>query len=92
MNYLVEQGAKMDSKNQRGQTPLAIALSRIDRSKRQLRPDVVAALKVLDNGATQLPAQPAPAATTAADSGASTPSSTDTPAGGAPAPRPNATP
>ncbi len=50
--YLVEHGARVDTKNKRGQTPLAIAFLRKDRSDRQLRPDVVAALKELDNGAT----------------------------------------
>jgi uncharacterized protein len=58
VKYLAEHGARVDVKNKRSQTPLAIALSRIDRSNRQLRPDVVAALKVLDNGAT--PPQEAP--------------------------------
>jgi ankyrin repeat protein len=50
--YLVAHGARVDTKNKRGQTPLAIAVLRKDRSDRQLRPDVVAALKELDNGAT----------------------------------------
>jgi ankyrin repeat protein len=58
VKYLASHGAKVETKNKRGQTPLAIALSRIDRSNRQLRPDVVAALKVIDNGAT--PPQEAP--------------------------------
>ena len=52
VRYLTDHGAKVETKNKRGQTPLAIALSRIDRSNRQLRPDVVAVLKTLDNGAT----------------------------------------
>jgi ankyrin repeat protein len=52
VRYLVSHGARMDAKNKRGQTPLAIALLRIDRSNRQLRPETVAALKELDNGAT----------------------------------------
>jgi len=43
---------RLDAKNKRGQTPLAIALLRIDRSNRQLRPETVAALKELDGGAT----------------------------------------
>ena len=50
--YLVEHGARVDAKNKRGQTPLAIAFLRKDRSNRQLRPDVVAALRELDGGAT----------------------------------------
>jgi ankyrin repeat protein len=50
--YLVAHGARVDTKNKRGQTPLAIAFLRKDRSDRQLRPDVVAALRELDNGAT----------------------------------------
>jgi len=50
--YLVEHGARVDTKNKRGQTPLAIAFLRKDRSNRQLRPDVVAALRELDGGAT----------------------------------------
>jgi len=53
VRYLVAHGANLDAKNKRGQTPLAIALSRIDRSNRQLRPDVVTALK--DLGATAPP-------------------------------------
>ena len=62
VRYLVEHGAKVETKNKRGQTPLAIALSRIDRSNRQLRPDVVATLKTLDNGATPPAEAPKPSA------------------------------
>jgi len=47
VKYLAAHGARLDAKNKRDQTPLTIALSRIDRSNRQLRPDVVAALKDL---------------------------------------------
>jgi ankyrin repeat protein len=50
--YLVAHGARVDTKNKRGQTPLAIAFLRKDRSNRQLRPDVVVALRELDGGAT----------------------------------------
>jgi len=60
VRYLTDHGAKVETKNKRGQTPLAIALSRIDRSNRQLRPDVVAVLKTLDNGATPPAAAPKP--------------------------------
>lgn len=60
VKYLTAHGAKVETKNKRGQTPLAIALSRIDRSNRQLRPDVVAALKTLDNGATPPTEAPKP--------------------------------
>jgi ankyrin repeat protein len=66
VRYLAAHGARMDAKNKRGQTPLAIALLRIDRSNRQLRPETVAALKELDNGAT-----PASTAETASGSPAS---------------------
>jgi ankyrin repeat protein len=55
--YLVGHGARMDAKNKRGQTPLAIALLRIDRSNRQLRPETVAALKELDGSATPAAAE-----------------------------------
>ena len=47
VKYLASHGARLDAKNKRDQTPLTIALSRIDRSNRQLRPDVVATLKDL---------------------------------------------
>jgi ankyrin repeat protein len=75
VRYLVAHGARLDAKNKRGQTPLAIALTRTDKSERQLRPDAVAALKELDGGATAStataetarPAAVAPA--TAADRG-----------------------
>ena len=60
VRYLADHGAKVETKNKRGQTPLAIALSRIDRSNRQLRPDVVAVLKTLDNGATPPAEAPKP--------------------------------
>ena len=60
VRYLTDHGARVDVKNKRGQTPLAIALSRIDRSNRQLRPDVVAVLKTLDNGATPPAEAPKP--------------------------------
>jgi ankyrin repeat protein len=66
VKYLVAHGANLEAKNKRGQTPLTIALSRIDRSNRQLRPDVVAALK--DLGAT---APPAPEPAKKADAGSS---------------------
>ena len=62
VRYLAAHGARIDAKNKRGQTPLAIALLRIDRSNRQLRPETVAALKELDGGAT-------PASTSATGSG-----------------------
>jgi ankyrin repeat protein len=52
VRYLAAHGARLDAKNKRGQTPLAIALLRIDRSNRQLRPETVAALKELDGGIT----------------------------------------
>jgi ankyrin repeat protein len=55
VRYLVAHGAKLDAKNKRGQTPLEVAVARIDRSNRQLRPDAVAALKELSGG------RPAPA-------------------------------
>ena len=62
VRYLAAHGARLDARNKRGQTPLAIALLRIDRSNRQLRPETVAALKELDGGAT-------PASTSEAGSG-----------------------
>ena len=52
VRYLAAHGARLDARNKRGQTPLAIALLRTDESNRQLRPETVAALKELDGGAT----------------------------------------
>ena len=67
VRYLAAHGARLDAKNKRGQTPLAIALLRIDRSNRQLRPETVAALKELDGGRHARVARP----TTASGSPAS---------------------
>jgi ankyrin repeat protein len=64
VKYLAAHGARLDAKNKREQTPLSIALSRTDRSNRQLRPDVVAALK--DLGAPGEPPKSATAAQQAA--------------------------
>jgi uncharacterized protein len=64
VKYLAAHGARLDVKNKREQTPLSIALSRTDRSNRQLRPDVVAALK--DLGAPGEPPKSATAAQQAA--------------------------
>ena len=50
VRYLVARGARLDAKNKQGKTPLDVALARIDRSNRQLRPDAVAALKELSGG------------------------------------------
>ena len=50
VRYLVAHGARLDVKNKQGKTPLDVALARIDRSNRQLRPDAVAALKELAGG------------------------------------------
>jgi uncharacterized protein len=63
VKYLAAHGAKLDAQNKRSQTPLSIALSRTDRSNRQLRPDVVAALKDLGAPAPPAPAEPAKQAT-----------------------------
>jgi ankyrin repeat protein len=85
VRYLAAHGATLDAKNKRGQTPLAIAQTRIDRSNRQLRPDVVVALK--DLGAT------APPAAEPAKKAESEPAKAAEPAkAGAAAPRSSATP
>ena len=86
VRYLVAHSASLDPKNKRGQTPLSIAVSRIDRSNRQLRPDVVVALK--DLGATA-----PPTAVESAKKAENEPAKAAEPAkAGSGAPRPNATP
>ncbi len=62
VRYLAAHGARLDAKNKRGQTPLQVALARVDRSDRQLRPDAVAALKELSGGSPAAAAPAAPAA------------------------------
>jgi len=84
VKYLAAHGANVDAKNKRGQTPLGIALSRTDRSSRQLRPDVVAALKDLGGNPGTPAGEPAkaaapPATTEPAKAGAATPRSSATP-------------
>lgn len=47
VRYLVEKGAKLDAKNREGRTPFEVAVSRKDKSGRQLLPEALAALRAL---------------------------------------------
>jgi ankyrin repeat protein len=47
VHYLVDNGAKLDAKNKEGKTPFQVAVSRKDRSGRQLLPESLTALREL---------------------------------------------
>ena len=61
VRYLAAHGARLEPRTSAGRRRWRLALARIDRSNRQLRPDAVAALKELSGGS------PAPAAAPATE-------------------------